>query len=103
MAVIDNFRGILTIFCEYKTDDGSPEELLEKLKPIFINHIKEYPGLISYNLHLSLESNSVFNYFQWKDEETYLAFMEDDPIQDHFSKITGLHCQSTKTKVVLAS
>jgi len=103
MAVIDNFRGILTVFSEYNNEDCSSSELLELIEPIFSNHIKGYPGLVSYNLHISLETNSVFNYFQWKDEESYLKFCEDKEILKLFSKISGFSNKSFKTKVVLAS
>ncbi|MBK25235.1 MAG: hypothetical protein CME70_14670 [Halobacteriovorax sp.] len=103
MAVIDNFRGILTVFSEYFSEGSSSKELLEELEPIFSNHIKGYPGLVSYNLHISIETDSVFNYFQWKDDDSYQKFCEDETIRKMFLEISGFNDKSFKTKVVLAS
>ena len=103
MAVIDNFRGILTVVVEFQTPDGKAQELAVKLKEFYEETVKGYDGLISVNYHTSLDLNSVFNYAQWKNEESFDNFLADENVKKALSILGDYKSKFTKTKVVFAS
>lgn len=103
MAIIDTYRGILTIFIEFKTKKADAQVNLEKLKSLYNDHFNGSDGLISVNYHLSKDEKTIFNYTQWKNEETYDCFMSDPLIKEVFSSLDDLKPKFTKTKVVFTS
>lgn len=103
MAVIDTFRGIITVFVEFKIDPSKSELVLEQLKDLYAKHAAGSPGLVSVNYHLSLEKDLIFNYAQWKTEEDFENFMNNKKNQSSMKSIDCLESRFTKTKVVFTT
>lgn len=103
MAIIDSYRGIITVFVEFKTPKGNADEVLEVLKNIYHESAKGYEGLISVNYHSALDGTAIFNYAQWKDEASFDAFISDPKVQKSMQSLGEIDSHFTKTKVVFTS
>ena len=103
MAVIDNFRGIITVFIEFQTKDKSAEETYASLKGFYESVVKGYDGLISVNYHIALDGKSIHNYSQWKTEEAFDKYLSDASVKKYFEDLGQNAPKVTKTKVVFAS
>jgi quinol monooxygenase YgiN len=103
VAVIDQYRNILTLMIEI---DVTPEECDAQVVTIknFLNEVvKTQPGFISSNLHVSLEKDKIVNYAQWKNESDYQAFLENEEVQKLRKKILKSEPRTIWMKVVHAS
>lgn len=102
MAIIDSYRGIITVFIEYSFSEQS-EDAIEKLKVFFEQNIKGKDGLISVNYHLAEDGQSIYNYSQWKNEESFDLFLNDKTTVKATKELKGFKTKITKTKVVFTS
>lgn len=48
--------------------------------------IKQMPGYISANIHLSFDGTQVINYAQWRSEADFKAMHSDPRVRDHFEE-----------------
>ena len=103
MAVIDNFRGIITVFIEFQTTEQNTEETYVTLKEFYESTVKGYEGLVSVNYHVALDGKSIHNYSQWKTEEAFDKFFSQAPVKKLFKNLGSHEPKVTKTKVVFAS
>lgn len=103
MAIIDDFRGIITVFVEFKIDPAKTEIVINQLKEFYSNYAKGSHGLVSVNYHLSFDSNFIFNYAQWKTEEDFDNFIKDKKNLAFMKSIDCLESKFTKTKVVFTT
>ncbi len=103
MAVIDDFRGIITVFVEFKIDPEKSELVIAQLKEFYAKHAKGSTGLVSVNYHLSFDSSLIFNYAQWKTEDDFERFITDKSNLAFMKSIDCLESKFTKTKVVFTT
>jgi heme-degrading monooxygenase HmoA len=68
MAIIDQYRDLLTIVIEYKIDE---QESVQKIIEYYKDFVKSRPGFISFNLHKTLDGEKLVNYMQWKSNEKF--------------------------------
>ncbi len=103
MAVIDRFRNINTVFEVFEVPKEEANRFIQEFTSFIQNHLKGRVGLVSFNLHYNEEEGLVINYGQWKGQQDYQNFLEDNEIKsarDHFySKMI----RSTQTKVVFTT
>ncbi len=103
MPVIDHYRNILTVLIEF---DSTPEEVenqLSQLKTFTNEVVKLQPGFISANLHVSTDNQKIVNYAQWKSEEDFQNFLDNQEIQKTIKEILKSKPRFTKMKVVFTS
>lgn len=103
MAIIDQYRNILTLLIEI---DVAPEECDSQVAAIktFLNEVvKQQPGFISSNLHTSIEKDKIINYAQWKNESDYQAFLDNEDLQSKRKEVLKGEPRTVWMKVVHAS
>ena len=103
MAVIDEFRNILTVLIEFELSPDEVDEHVANIKEFVKGTVKGQPGFISANLHVSTDRKKVVNYAQWKTEEDYQNFLNNEEVQGMAKNILKITPKTTLMKVVLAS
>lgn len=103
MAVIDQFRDILTVVSEYDVNPDQAESVVASLKELHLNVGKLQAGFISTNLHVSLDQKKVVNYSQWKSEEVYRAFLENAEAKKIIKEVESFAPREVLMKVRFAS
>lgn len=103
MAVIDQYRDILTVLVEFDIDPTNCDEHIRKIKEFFNNVVRKQPGFISANLHLSLDKKKVINYAQWKNEDFYNEFLNNEEVQSAGKMVLIKDSKSILMKVAFAS
>lgn len=103
MAVIDQYRNILTVVAIYELDPSQVDEHVNELKSFVLNVAKGQPGFISSNLHVSLDKKRVVNYSQWKSEADYNDFWAKEEVQDKAKTFIDSVSDKTLMQVALAT
>jgi hypothetical protein len=103
MAIIDDFRGMITVFVEFKIEPTKSELVINQLKEFYAKHAAGSLGLVSVNYHLSFDSHFIFNYAQWKTEKDFDNFISDKSNLAFMKSIDCRESKFTKTKVVFTS
>ncbi|MCF8060566.1 MAG: antibiotic biosynthesis monooxygenase [Bacteriovoracaceae bacterium] len=103
MAIIDQYRSILTVLIEFDVTPGECEEHLAEIKSFFNEVVRVQPGFISTNLHTSLDRTKIVNYAQWKTEQDYQNFLENSEAQKAGEKVLSLKPRTILLKVAFAS
>lgn len=70
---------VFTVAAEHQT------KLYEHLVDMTEGMIKNLPGFISANIHLSHDGAYVVNYAQWENEDSFRTMRADPRLQEHFS------------------
>ena len=103
MAIIDQYRNILTVLIEF---DVTPEECdshVANIKTFLTETVKQQPGFISANLHTSLDKAKIVNYAQWKSEADFQAFLEKEGGQGTGKELMEMNPKIVKMTVAFAS
>jgi len=103
LAVIDQYRGILTVLVEFDVDPLDSEENVAHIKSFLDNVVRNQPGFISANLHTSLDKRKIINYAQWKNEADYQNFLNNIEVQKAGEKVLSLNPKSVLMKVAFVS
>lgn len=83
MTTLDPTAGHLVLINTFTVDPSRAEELLEALSRATETGMRQRPGFISANLHISLDKRHVANYAQWRNQEDLDAMMKDPSAQAH--------------------
>ena len=75
MTALDLNNQLVTVIVLFKVKDNQQTAVIEKVKQLFAI-AKRQPGLISANLHRSLDGIKVSNYAQWENEEALASFRQ---------------------------
>ena len=103
MAVIDQYRGILTVLIEIEVVESTIEETLQNLKDFTLSFVKLQPGFISANLHRSEDDTKIINYAQWKNKEDFERFLSLEETQQQMKELKIIKTNITLMKVALAT
>ena len=103
MAIIDQYRGILTVLIEFELNADQVDEHLANIKEFITSTVKQQPGFISANLHVSTDKTKVINYAQWKSEADYDNFLNNPEVKSAASEIMKFEPRVTKMTVALAT
>ena len=96
MATLDLENKLLTVIVLFKVKPGKQAEALEIVRQLFAIAQKQ-SGLVSANLHRSLDGEKIANYAQWEDEDSLNKFRQlpetlalIGPIQGLVEEMDGL-------------
>ncbi|MCR9206401.1 MAG: antibiotic biosynthesis monooxygenase [Halobacteriovoraceae bacterium] len=103
MAIIDQYRSLLTVLVEFEIDPNECDQHVANIKEFLNETVKKQEGFISANLHTSLDKSKVVNYAQWKNEECYQNFLNNPEVQKSGEKVTQKSFKVTLLKVAHAS
>ncbi len=103
MAIIDQYRNILTVLIEFDVEPEKCDEHIAHIKSFLNEIVKKQPGFISANLHVSLDKKKIVNYAQWKNEQDYQNFLDNKEAQQAGSEVLKIQPKETWLKVAHAS
>ena len=103
MAVIDQYRSLLTVLVVFELSPEQVDEQIATIKEFLLESVKQQPGFVSANLHISLDKTRIVNYAQWRTEQDYQNFLENEDVQAKASKILKIKPTTTLMKVALAT
>lgn len=86
MTTLDPNDGHITLINTFTVDPAKADELLKILSEATEHGMRQRPGFISANLHVSLDRKHVANYAQWRSKADNDAMMNDPDAQTHMRK-----------------
>ncbi len=90
MTILDRQAAYVTLINTFTVDPSRADELLELLKKATAERMRDLPGFISANLHVSLDRRRVANYAQWRSREDFDAMQRDAEAQVHVREAAGI-------------
>ena len=90
MATLNPRDGNLVLINTFDVEPEKADALMEALSRATEHGIRQKPGFISANLHMSLDKRSVANYAQWRSKEDLDAMLKDPESQVHMREAADL-------------
>jgi len=90
VTILDPKAPYITLINTFTVDPSRADELLELLAKATAERMRDLPGFISANLHMSLDRRRVANYAQWRSREDFDAMQRDAEAQVHMREATGI-------------
>ena len=90
MTTIDPTDGYLVLINTFSVDPSKAEDLLKILSEATEHGMRQRPGFISANLHISTDKRHVANYAQWRSQADVDAMMNDPAARDHMGRAAEL-------------
>ena len=90
MTNLDPNDGYLTLINTFVVDPAKADALLKILSDATEHGMRQRPGFISANLHVSVDKTHVANYVQWRSKADNDAMMNDPAAQTHMRKAAEL-------------
>jgi quinol monooxygenase YgiN len=90
MVTLDPKSGYLILINTFTVDPAKAEALLSVLADATENGIRQRPGFISANLHISEDKRHVTNYAQWRSRADLEAMMRDPMARVHMGKAIAI-------------
>ena len=90
MTTLDPKSGYLVLINTFTVEPARAEELLAVLAEATLNGMRQRPGFISANLHLSPDRRHVANYAQWRSQDDFDAMMRDPAAQEHMKRAAAV-------------
>lgn len=90
MTKLDPKDGYVVLINTFTVDPSKAEELLKVLSEATAHGMRERPGFISANLHVSHDRKHVANYAQWRSQADVDAMMKDPAAQTHMRKAADI-------------
>ena len=85
MTNLNSADGYIVLINTFTVEPSRAEELLEVLSRATEAGMRQMPGFVSANLHVSHDKRHVANYAQWQSVEAYQAMFEDPRARAHMS------------------
>ena len=86
MTILDPNDGYIVLINTFTVDPAKAEELLKCLSDATDQGMRQRPGFVSANLHMSRDRKHVANYAQWRSQADLDAMMQDPAAQGHMRK-----------------
>ena len=86
MTTLDPNDGHVTLINTFTVNPAKADELVRLLSEATEHGMRQRPGFISANLHVSLDRKHVANYAQWRSKADNDAMMNDPDAQTHMRK-----------------
>lgn len=83
MTKLDAADGYVTLINTFTVDPDRAEELLRLLSDATATGMRDRPGFVSANLHVSDDRRHVANYAQWRTRADIDAMMADPTAREH--------------------
>jgi quinol monooxygenase YgiN len=90
MVTLDPASGYVVLINTFEVDPGRAEELLAELSKATEQTMKNRPGFVSANLHVSQDGRHVANYAQWRTQADLDAMMADPEARAHMHQAGGI-------------
>ena len=90
MVILDPDAGYVVLINTFTVDPDKAEALLSALSEATVHGMRERPGFISANLHLSRDRRHVANYAQWRSQADLDAMMSDPVARVHMGEAAGI-------------
>ena len=90
MVTLDPTSGHLVLINTFTVDPAKAEALLSALSQATEHGMRQRPGFISANLHISHDKRHVANYAQWRSQADLDAMMRDLTAQVHLREAAGI-------------
>ena len=90
MTILDPNDGHITLINTFTVAPAKADALLKMLSEATEHGMRQRPGFISANLHVSLDRKHVANYAQWRSKADNDAMMNDPDAQTHMRKAAAL-------------
>ncbi len=89
MTVISTDNDYITNVTIFTTTPEQQQNLLEVVLE-GEEKLKEFPGLVSTSIHLSLDGKSIISYAQWESMEAFGAMRDYPPLADNLKQVRSL-------------
>ena len=89
MTILDPNDNYIVLINTFTVDPAKAEQLLEGLSDA-TEGMRQRPGFVSANLHVSPDKKHVANYAQWRSQADLDAMMQDPAAQAHMREIAAL-------------
>jgi quinol monooxygenase YgiN len=86
---LDADSGYLVLINTFAVQPDRAEELLAALSHATAHGMRQRPGFVSANLHMSHDRRHVANYVQWRSKADLDAMMADPAAQEHMRQIAA--------------
>lgn len=86
MTTLDPDDGYVTLINTFTVDPAKADELLKVLSDATEHGMRQRPGFISANLHVSSDKKHVANYAQWRSKGDIDAMMNDPDARTHMRR-----------------
>lgn len=103
MAVIDQYRSLLTVLIVFDVTPDQVDEHIANIKEFLLGTVKSQPGFVSANLHISTDRKRIVNYAQWRTEADYENFLANEEVQAKAKEVLKVEPKTTLMKVALAT
>lgn len=90
MTILDPTAGHLVLINTFAVEPSRAEELLSALSRATETGMRQRPGFVSANLHVSRDKRHVANYAQWRSQEDLDAMMKDPAAQVHMREAASI-------------
>lgn len=90
MTTLDPQDGHVVLINTFTVDPEKAEELLRVLTEATEHGIRQRPGFVSANLHLSQDRKHVANYAQWRTEADLDAMLKDPAAMTHMREAADI-------------
>lgn len=90
MPTLDPKRDYVVLINTFTVDPERADELLENLSRATRDGMRQRPGFVSANLHISQDRHHVANYVQWESQEALNDMMSDPQAQEHMKNAAAL-------------
>ncbi len=90
MTNLNPAAGYIVLINTFTVEPSRAEELLDVLSRATENGMRQMPGFVSANLHISHDKRHVANYAQWRSQEDLDAMMKNSSAQVHMQEAAGI-------------
>ena len=90
MTTLDPTAGYVILINTFTVEPSKAEDLVSALSRATQEGMRQRPGFVSANLHVSLDKRHVTNYAQWRSQEDLDNMMKDPAARTHMQEIARL-------------
>ena len=90
MTTLDPKDGYLVLINTFTVDPEKADELMAVLSRATEKGMRQRPGFISANLHLSADRKHIANYAQWRSQADIDQMMSDPKAREHMGEAAAL-------------
>jgi quinol monooxygenase YgiN len=90
MTTLDPKSGCLVLINTFTVEPANAEELLATLLRVTERGMRQRPGFVSANLHVSQDRRHVANYAQWRSQADLDSMMKDPAAQVHMREAAAI-------------
>ena len=90
MTNLNSADGYIVLINTFTVEPSRAEELLEVLSRATEAGMRQMPGFVSANLHVSHDKRHVANYAQWRSQEDLDAMMKNPKARVHMQEAASI-------------